>query len=63
MKWNDLNRLENMCNGYAMLKDEEKIYFGEFIDNDFLVIEPDESWVYHFSDGVKYQYVLMEIVQ
>ena len=63
MKWNDLNRLENMSNGYAMLKDEEKIYFGEFIDNDFLVIEPDVSWVYHFSDGVKYQYVLMEVVQ
>lgn len=63
MKWKVLDDIEEVGNGYAMLKDEQKIYFGEFIDSYFLVYGDEESWWYHFSPGIKYQYVKLEVVE
>lgn len=63
MKWYELENIENVGNGFALLKDEQKMYFGEFIDNDFLVYGDEESWRYHFYPDEKYYYVKLEIVQ
>lgn len=63
MKWNELDSIENVGNGFALMKDEQKMYFGEFIDNDFLVYGDEGSWCYHFYPDEKYYYLKLEIVQ